>query len=285
MSTRPYLYHDASALDIEFYRGFDERFLERKAHILFQLLSHPELLKQVGGEDLGRIEQTVQAIATELHCSELHQFETYFALLLAPFQLLPHWVFLTTYRVGWIKEKVSDFLAGRIGALTHDCARTMEDFIESAICLRTRPEGIDPETWSTSLGNLRWLTMRMARKYIEGGEYNAYKHGLRVSASEAGLFVQTAGAPQLVLQVPYSITHLVLDDVPEGRRVSVETKGISPRESLLHVQQMARVIGSMKNVRLAVLTGDPKAQVATFESLDRAELESLTTVSRWKFSR
>lgn len=89
--------------NLRFYTRYDEHFLFNKVATFLYVLDEGEpAVKQIeerlianGGAKLS--ERYLEAIRAEIFFTALHQCETFFALLIAPFQPLPHWLFLTTY--------------------------------------------------------------------------------------------------------------------------------------------------------------------------------------------
>src|SRR5258706_724166 len=120
----------------------------------------------------------------------MHQFEGFFALLIAILPDLSHWIYLTTYATGEIKEAVKLFIRGDAEALqelTGGKVTTYSQFVSEAVYTRTRPpEGPKKDNWNENLDNVAWLIKRMAERYTDGiVEYNAYKHGIRVMTGES----------------------------------------------------------------------------------------------------
>jgi hypothetical protein len=103
--------------------------LYRKTRILGRVLNDSDLLLQFHTEDSDPEdrERMRHALAAELLFTEFHQFESFIAMLVAPFQHLPHWIFLNTYSRGMIKENARQFIAGHFGTLSNGIAQGAED--------------------------------------------------------------------------------------------------------------------------------------------------------------
>ena len=87
----PYSVNDPQRLDLEFYSDYDERFLYQKVTLLGIALDNADLLDEISDHELpGERDRTRHALAAELLFTELHQFESFFAILNARFQDLPH---------------------------------------------------------------------------------------------------------------------------------------------------------------------------------------------------
>lgn len=126
----PFLVNDPARLDVDFYSGYDERFLYRKVRVLGAVLEDPDLLQQFLSEDdePHEHERARHAMAAEILFTKFHQFESFFAMLIAPFQPLPHWIFLNTYSTGAIKDKARQFLAGDFEELSGGAAHDRDSF-------------------------------------------------------------------------------------------------------------------------------------------------------------
>ncbi len=182
-------------LNKRFYSRFDENFLYNKAMALASIVEHEQRFKLQTAEyqdiDSTRInDKFFESLRTEIHFIEMHQFEGFFALLMAIFNKLPHWIYLTTYATGEIKNAVKLFIKGDAEALqelTGGKATTYSQFVSEAVYTRFHPpDSPKKDHWNENLDNVAWLIIRMAERYSAGiSEYNAYKHGLRVVTGES----------------------------------------------------------------------------------------------------
>jgi hypothetical protein len=284
----PFFVHDPQRLDLGFYSDYDERFLYRKVTLLRVALQNPDLLTDVFGEEQSsdERERIRHALAAELLFTELHQFESFFAILIACFQELPHWIFLTTYSTGEIKDKAKAFVQGGFGALAGGLATDRDSFLRIAVYNGLGADDADQESWRTTFENLWWLIRRMAQKYLAATEeYNSYKHGLRIISATSYLAVaksKTDLASAHVLAARHSITHLRLDKEDTGTAVSVETKEFNPEESSVHVCIMADILTNIKRIRRAMLAGQAGVELTRFGVLDKEGLQVLAVSTSWR---
>ncbi len=180
MAKRKYIINDPEGLNLKFYQKYDEDFLYRKADTLLFIAEEHEKFRSFVQENDGDVEgidsKFVETLRAEVHFTEFHQFEAFFALLIAIFQDLPHWLYLTTYPPGEIKKKVRLFLDEDIKTLTNGKLNSLEDFLNHAIYAGfvSNKQKI-ADNWQTNLDNIAWLLRRMSQKYLDGTEYNAYK--------------------------------------------------------------------------------------------------------------
>jgi hypothetical protein len=282
----PFLVNDPKRLDMEFYSGYDERFLYRKVRILSAILNDLNLLQQFLLEDSSPEdrERTRHALAAELLFTEFHQFESFFAMLVAPFQRLPHWIFLNTYSTGMIKEKVRQFITGDFAAVSNGIAKDRDAFLRHAVYNNV---SCDERSLFVTLENIWWIVYRMAEKFSDADEYNSYKHGLRMMSAASTLAMSgssTDFSNAFVTSSPHSITHLKLMKVDVGTSVVIETKAFNPEESRAHVQIMSDVLANIKRVRLAGLSGETRVEITLFTEIDKQALQELAVLNNWSFS-
>lgn len=278
---KTYVIWDARGLDMSFYEGFDPEFILKKAHALFLITENLEPFRNlVAASDYPEIEindKYVQTLWAELYFAEFHQFEAFLALILAVFQDLPHWVYLTTYTTEEIKTKAQSFLDGNYSALTNGRVDTLFDFLNVGIYFGGMATDDDKRAnWNTSLDNIAWQMGWMARKYLNGlAAYNSYKHGLRVLAGASSLTFtpHDPAITAVVLDSDTSVRFLETEKLPDGQQGLRETTiQYNPLESKNHLQFMTDVLKTVKAVRLASLKGKTEAEAVTFDNLDRDQL-------------
>jgi len=266
MKEKTYFLRDAKDLNLQFYRSYDEAFLYRKAETLMLLVDDVQKYKSaLLGEDSENFdeEKFVETLNAEIHFTEFHQFEAFFAVLIALFQDLPHWLYLTTYTSREIKEKVNAFLDGDLKKVSNGLVNNSNDFINSAVYagFMSDNESI-AQKWQENIDNIFWFITRVARKYIEGTEYNAYKHGLRVITGPTFIKFSSTGQPDKGFQYSSdnSIRFLELDEVEKDKFQVKETfKHFNPVESINHLYFMYGVLETIKSVRMARIQGETKA--------------------------
>lgn len=231
-------------------------------------------------------ERMRHGIAAEILFSEFHQFESFFAMVLAPFQPLPHWIYLSTYPTSEIKSKARQFMDGQFSSLSGGLAADRNHFLRLAVYAGIVGEPEEEQTWNLSFENLWWLIYRMAEKYLNADEYNSYKHGLRTISATATLAMSSNLADSsnaFVMRSGNSITHLAFKKHPMGTGVIVQTKAFNPEESVAHVSLMASLLANIKRVRLAGIEGTERVEVQLYATLDKQRLQELVVYQNWSF--
>lgn len=291
MAKKTYYLKDAKDLDLQFYSRYDDSFLFRKAETLMRLVENVEKYKSALLEDDSdnfdeqKFKETLNA---EIHFTEFHQFEAFFAVLISGFQNLPHWLYLTTYKSNEIKEKINAFLENDIKTVSNGVVSNSSDFINLAIYagFKSDDERI-LQKWQLNIDNVFWFITRLARKYNEGTEYNAYKHGLRVITGPTFLKFSPTGQPDKGFQFESenSIRFLELDEVEKNKFQVKETyKHFNPIESINHLYFMCGALETIKSVRMARIKGETKANLNTFSNLDKDSLNKLRVATKWSMS-
>src|SRR4030042_1425129 len=281
-----YLIRDSQQLNANFYRRLDESFLWNKAITLHSVVENCDKffeISEIKTESDKDRKKYIEALNAELHFTESHQTEGLFALMFAAFQELPHWLYLTVYQTKEIKDGIVKFVEGNIKSLTHGLLNTKKEFVQYSIYANFKVT--DPEkakNWDKNLDNLIWLLDRIGRKYLEAGEYNAYKHGLRVFTGESALFISPDNEPDKKTCLGYSknsLSYLELKDIGEGGLTVREvTKHFNPNESLNHLFIMQRILDTIRNTRLEKLTKEKGAvQLNTFFEIEQSEFNKLST--------
>jgi hypothetical protein len=176
------------AQNLRFYERYDEHFLFNKVATFLYILDEGEpAIKQIeerlvanGGADFS--ERFLESIRAEIFFTALHQCEAFFALLIAPFQPLPDWLYLTIYETKEIKQAIEQITADEIGDLTDGILSEMQDFIKVAVYSEVM--AADPQLasrWDENIDNVAWLVKRIGKFFLKYDRaYNSYKHGLRV---------------------------------------------------------------------------------------------------------
>lgn len=292
----PYFVFDPTRLDRKFYDGYDERFLHRKITVLGAFLDNPELLEQfvISDDGADAIERFKHSLAAEIYFSEFHQFECFFAMLMAPFQELPHWIYLSTYSTASIKQKLHLFLDERFEALSNNLIRERNEFLRHAIYAGVTDSQPNHESWTDTFENLWWVIHRMAKKFLDATEYNSYKHGLRVISASSSFAIcpepSFASRPEqldlskaTVFGSSNSISHLFFEKRKDGTQVSIETKGFNPNESRANIQIMVGILANIKRIRLAILGGKTGVEITKFPSVDKEALCALAVHCQIRF--
>jgi hypothetical protein len=194
---------DPNKFNLRFYQRYDENFLYNKALTLAVVLANAERFKAQVAEyqdiDPNRVDDKFfESLQAELHFTEMHQFEGFFALLIAVFQEQPDWIYLTDYTTREMKDAIKLFIAGRshIKTLSNEKVETEREFISNAVYDSYMPQGEEQnDSWNANLDNIAWLIRHMAERYIAGSEYNAYKHGLRVMTGQSSFGLRLENPP------------------------------------------------------------------------------------------
>jgi hypothetical protein len=274
-------------LNLRFYQAYDPGLLYSKAVTLnyvaqekdrFRTWVHvPELAAMMDDRFFG-------SLRAELHFIETHQFEALFALLGAIFQPLPHWIYLTTYGTSEIRAAIQQYIDGDIAGLTHGLLTDEHDLAHHAIYAGSVPQDEAVRSqWDQNLDNVCWLIRRMAERYIEaaaynGGEYNTYKHGLRVMVGPSAISIRLQGAegetPAFGAASEDALRFLRWEELGENRRTIHEvTKHINPEESLFYIGVMHHILETTVATRLAGLEGHGQGvTLNTFLHLDRNDV-------------
>lgn len=291
MTEKEYFLRDAKALDLQFYNSYDEAFLFRKAETLMRLIDDVEKYKlAILEDDCEYFEEKkfLETLNAEIHFSEFHQFEAFFAVLISMFQNLPHWLYLTTYTSREIKQKVNAFLEKDFKAVSNGLVDNPNDFINTTVYsgFMSDNEKI-AQNWQQNIDNIYWFITRIARKYIEGTEYNAYKHGVRILLGPTFFKFCPTGQPEKGVQFESdnSIRYLELDEVEKNKFQVKETfKHFNPVESINHLSFMCSVLETIKSVRIARIKGETKANLKTLSNLDKENLNKMSIGTSWSMT-
>jgi hypothetical protein len=289
--------------NLRFYERYDEHFLYNKVVTLLYIIDEGEpAIKQIedrlvenGGASFS--ERYLESIRAEIFFTALHQCETFFALLIALFQPLSHWLYLTTYETKDIKQAVELILAEKIDELTGGQFTTITDFIKAAVYNGVMAADPEPaRRWDENIDNAAWLVKRIAAFFFKYDRaYNSYKHGLRVMTGShqisAGLQPPDSASigPMHVIQhLEESVTYLQKEPARQidGRRVipiSEVNKAFNAFEASFYLATMSNMLETIKATRLAFLKGGgPVESINTFFGLDRDEVEQLERIEESK---
>lgn len=209
--------------------------------------------------------------------------------MMAVFKPLPHWLYLSTYPTREIKENVRAFLKDDIRVLTDGKLESPHQFIQYTVysgLVASVPE--KKNKWNENLENILWVLRRIYKKYLDAGEYNAYKHGLRVMTGESRLVVYPDDQPEFATIIghsPDSLSFLETKDIGEGGlTVHETTKHFSYIESYNHIHVMHLLMKTIKSSRLAILKKEKGSEIQTFFELDKEKLISQSTITKWSLT-
>jgi hypothetical protein len=275
-----------------FYSNYDENFIFNKAMSLLSIIKlgdkYTSTVEGLGMPPFDINKKHFESLNAEIYFSEFHHFESLFGLMLAIFQGLPHWLYLTTYKTNEIKGKVTAFLNGDILKVTNGQFSNSTDFINRAIytdCTSSDEE--EQKNWQANIDNILWALHRMGRKYLDAKEYNGYKHGLRVMTGPTSLTIFLGEEPDKASSIAsdQSLIFLGTQDKGEsGLTVYQTIKHFNIIESINHLLIMNMMTSTIKSTRLAVIKGEPQGHMSTFLSLNRDGLIAASKVTRWSFT-
>lgn len=297
-----YIYNgDPKDIDIQFYRLYDPQFIMSAATILLSGIKNPERCKQqltedgVGESGISVNDRFFHDLQSELYFAELHQFESFFALLIAPFQALPHWIFLSIYGTQDVQKSIEQYCEGQIEELTHGMHQSRKSFVQHAVY--TFYQMKDPEgevgKWEENLENVVGVIEALARRYQDGlFAYNSYKHGLRVMSLPSSLTMAAhrddgSLGPASVFSLANSLTYLEREKVGGGDWVMHRvTKEFDPDASFYCLSIMHLLLETVRVTRLAFLEGrtsEPQ-DLNTFFDLDLGDPRLHRSVTGWRFN-
>lgn len=288
-----YAMHDPEGKDLKFYRGYDSNFIASKARLLLMISETWDDFVKYGqehqtefGEDSAK---TKMAMRAHVRFAEYHQFEACFSLMLAPFQPLPHWLFLTTYKTAELLDAARAFVGGDVKALTQGRLESVGRFLEVAIYADQKPPDEEAKMkWPENLETIHWMLRSAAERYVKaaafGGEYNAYKHGLRVLTGTSEFIVSSSpdmADAMTLAQSPDSLTFLELAPHGDGEKQVFEVvRHFNPVESNQYIMLLSALTENMRRCRLALLTLT-STRMVYFHGLDKAAMRGLS--NRFEF--
>ena len=283
---KPYVYQtDAAVLNRAFYEAFDSTFLAHKAEPLWLVAREREaftqLVSSVEQRDAQLTDSFFAGLRAEIHFTEIHQMEVLFALLLAAFQDLPHRVYLTDYQTRDIVAAVKLFTRGSVSAVTDGRVKSGQDFVQWAVYTgyAVVDEGDDESErrWAANLENVTWLLLRFGGKYLDSlPEYNAYKHGLRVTATGPAWFrlrPEGSTGPGFARSSDDALRYLEVKSLPTGEKVQYDQlKLFTIKECMDNLRMMQKILSTVRATRLAHLYDEPSPEIFWFLDLDREAL-------------
>lgn len=263
-----YLYA-GKGLDEEFYQHYDPKFLISKAYVFAGMVRNIEKTKELFSQLEVEIEdKDVDRFNTEIYFAEYQLFEAVFALLLAPFQVESHWVFLTQYTNKHLKEMIEAYLADDIAGLTGGKLQGQEEFLDISLFFGFKVD--EPkDLWPRNLENIKLIFDRLCLKYLRGLEYNAYKHGIRIMTGPSYFRFSPTDNPQSGVQweSDNSVRFLEIDRKKGVLQMSV--KQFDPEESMLHMQVMTEMLATIVSTRLARWRGLTQVKLLIIPEFDQ----------------
>lgn len=286
-----------------FYEQYDEHFLFNKVVTFLYILDNGEpVITQVeenliahGGARLSN--KYLESIRAEILFTTLHQCEAFFALLIAPFQPLSHWLYLTTYETKEIKEGIRKILDNKIEDITNGSITDIQDFIKVTIYSEVMSTDLQlANRWNENIDNVAWLLKHIGEFFFKYEDaYNSYKHGLRIMTGPHQVSIGlenadgTVSGPMHVIQAAEdSVTYLHKEPIREvegkkERPISEVTKAFNPSEAFFYLAKMSQMLETIKATRLMWLKGGGTVErINTFFQLDRDAVLGLAKYDEWK---
>jgi hypothetical protein len=278
-----------SRADAKFYQGCDPFFLAKKATTLFGIWKNIDVFWE-SSESWGMHVETkgelLNLLATELHAAAFHQTEAMIAFLLCEYQNRPDWVYLTTYANAEMKNAAKAISSGDFASITGDTAKDARAFVKEAVFATWDLSLAEAdEAWGQSIDDIAWLLQSVCERFVEGHEYNAYKHGLRVISGSAGLALAPFGscAFKPIIRMPHAMTYLEISEESAGYVGSEVTKETRPEYSFELIHCMAAVLALTKTMRVARVNGSLDGLEILLPQIDRAGLSRIKPISRFSF--
>lgn len=286
--------NDPKALNRMFYNQFDPEFIYTKADALWFIDQHRgqflSFITGAGGttEDLNA--EYFGTLQAEIHFSFFHQCETFFALVFAAFQQIPHWLYLTTYETREVKANIQQYVDNDYSQIGGKAITDSRSFLHWGIYTGATIHELPPgKTWGDALDNLDHFLRIVARRYLAGTEYNAYKHGIRILRGKQSFKIHPPGQPDkpnTSLESDNALTFLELKDKKEGAfTVHQTTMFFNVKEDFGHLELLAQLATSIKNTRLEHFGGKAKKrEITAFFDLDRKQLAEMAEITTWSFT-
>lgn len=283
--------NDIKEINRKFYEKFDPEFIHVKADTFWFIDQHRtdfiSFVAKAGGEAADLDDNFFNTLHAEIHFSFFHQCETLFALIFAGFQKMPHWLYLTTYETREIKARIQEFIDNDFTNIGGESVTDDRSFLHWGVYTGAAPSEIPVgKTWNDALDNLAHFLRIIAKRYLAGTEYNAYKHGIRILHGKQGLMIQFLshpGTPKITLESDNALAYLELKDKGEkGRTVHQTIKFFSIKEDFGQLQMLAKLGTSIKNTRLEYFGGKAKnRQIVAFYELDKEQLDEMAEKTSW----
>ncbi len=282
--------------DVDFYRSYDASALYHKALALcFALQEYDRFCAFVESPAVTGEEMTdtrcEDALRAELFFTFMHQFESYFALLRAPYQDKAHWLYMAHYDPGDVERWARAFIDDDMEKLAGDPSLTRPQFVQDALYLGSVPSETDlRQRWQENLDNVVLFLERVAGKYLDGLDaYNAYKHGLRTMTGTAFLSItrmdesgERRGVGWQMLSDD-TLTYLGWEAVGTDKiRLNKVTRFFSPKECFFYLAVLYQMAETTMKKRLAFLEGVTEPQrINTFLDLDEHEILQDGEIRQW----
>lgn len=299
----PYILNsDLRQFELQFYEQYDESYLFNKAVTIMYAVEQGEEFRQhvqtyVAEWQGGSLtDKYFASLKAEMFFMALHQFESFFALLIAPFQQIPTWVYLTAYTTEEMKAAIHQYFDGDLATLTGGFCQRGEERRFLAEALYQNSTSTLPEyqaRWDENLDNAAWLIRRAADIYLTNLKaYNSYKHGLRTVTQQNAYFAVrpnnaagNATGPGFAWSSEDALSFLELKETTEGTTIHETTTFFDPMVSFFYLVKLHQMMETIKLTRLAALRGDPEGpRLNMFLSIDKEDIMLKEAKSRFTFT-
>ena len=268
-------------LNIRFYEGLDYDFLYHKAHISYLCLENWNDFKGFEAEheftymegDEADIKRK-QALAAEIFFTSIHLTEALFVLLLARFQPIPDWLYLTTYRTNEIFDYAKSYLNGDTSKLPNVSETNNRDFLVKSFTVSSAKS--EEDFFESYINSCDEFLKRALQRYIEhgeyGGPYGAYKHGARIHTGGMEIAVGLSSEEMAtVISSEYGISWISSEEVTSNDntvrkfKLLLNQQAIDYKESFEYILQMCNIIKTLKQARIACIRGLGASKITVAE--------------------
>ena len=256
--------------DIRFYKSFNENFLFSKVSALKAII---ELSEGLSGADKVTT-SFLEDLRAEIYFTIFMQFESLFALMMAPFQPKPHGLYMTLYQSGKLRKQIYRYVKQDIDLLTGGKERSSIDFINHALFCKVSFKSSDEGSlaFKNSLVSLDNFLKMIASLYLtgseRGAEYNTYKHGVRFYLGYNSFKISEIGASD-----EDKVGFETQDSITYSKTEKIDSETIYVSEGLVHfdwlesyqaVRVMASCLETLKKVRISVYSKSEYPKIPNF---------------------
>lgn len=289
MKKGPFYAADIKTIDRTFYEGLDSSFIFNRAMTLYAAATQEDAFLTFSNNVLIVLPEERQrffdSLRADILFAQYQQTEALFALVAAAFQHSPHWLYLSRYRYEELREKIKQYVAGDYSAFSGIATATMEKVVNWAIYANCSPASEKEQAeWPNNLSKIDRILRKAGNRYLEGNEYNAYKHGVRILTGKHGRSFSKKGEalPFLTVESKDSVSYLdVRQDDAGNQHLCITTKHFNSEESITYLQTMAELVRSIKNTRLARIRNDERTEWADFTDFDMKAFDSLMVYAKF----
>ena len=292
-----------------FYRSYKPDHWMYRVQLLKTVHDESEQVGPMVSKDLRgfSIDEFKRMLRTELHFLYFQMTEALFELLfaLARYQLSDLWIVLSfsgNTRSTYYSNTYRKIRALALGQLADPDlrhvrkVRTKNGEEEWSLLRRVIYYGYDfgltPDQWKANLENIESLLKVFAKDFTDRGEYNAYKHSLRLYSHRASLSLGKEGGPMVgSLRSEDAVTFIeeYSDEQDQGSkrnaiRAAVATKAFDFGRDYRCCVAIYRLICNMINTRKARAMADELEQPPQVHTFHDSKVTDFYP-SGWRFTR